>query len=253
MFSIAALVPSPPILVPELGGAIARADSADRDDPCAPLRAAVAEAVAALAALARRWIVLGAGTAESALGPEAVGTFHGYGVDVAVSFAEPAAVAEPDPRLPLPALIAGWLRGRYAPGARLEGRILAADADAASCAALGARLRAELDADREPHGVLVVADGASTLTLKAPGYLDERADPQQAELDRALSAGDRAALLALDPDLCADLGISGRPVYQALAGLFEADPLAPAVTTLYRDAPFGVGYHVGIWRPGGAA
>ncbi|MEV0292757.1 hypothetical protein [Nocardia sp. NPDC050710] len=251
MFSIAALVPSPPILVPELGGGVAHSSGADPADPPAVLRAAVLSAAGALAGVAQRWTVLGSGAADQVIEPETVGTFRGFGVDVRVAL-DDVTVAPPDPQLPLPVLIAGWLRGQVAPRAHVEAWLVAADSPADHCAELGAKLRAELDSDDVPRGVLVVADGAATLSLKAPGYLDERAAEVQENLDRALSAGDRAGLLALDPSLCAELSVSGRAAYQALAGLFGADPTDPTVVTHYRDAPFGVGYHVSVWRPGGA-
>ncbi|MGN2637019.1 hypothetical protein ACTD5D_12665 [Nocardia takedensis] len=247
MFSIAALIPSPPILVPELAGA-ARAGTDDPDDPIPTLRAAVAAAVGELAAHCARWTVLGVGDEDAESGPESIGTFKGYGVDVTVALSPAAEGGIPDPLLPLPALLAGNLRARHAPEASVSVRVLARDTPVERCVAVGERLRAELDAVAEPRGVLVVADGATTLTLKSPGYLDERAEAQQQALDRALSAGDRAGLLALDPKLCAELGISGRAAYQAAAGLFAADP---EVRTRYRAAPFGVGYFVGLWRPGG--
>ncbi|WP_435591786.1 hypothetical protein [Nocardia sp. bgisy118] len=248
MFSIAALVPSPPILVPELGGDAALGAGADPADPPAVLRAAALNAAGELAAVTQRWTVLGIGTADGVLGPESAGTFRGFGADVRVALADAPGFA-PDPQLPLPALIAGWLRGRVAPAARATARLIAPDTAPARCLELGAELRAELDADDEPRGVLVVADGAATLTVKSPGYLDERAVPLQAELDCALSAGDRSALRALDPGLCAELAVSGRAAYQVLGGLFAADPSDPSVETHYRDAPFGVGYHVSVWRP----
>ncbi len=258
VLSIAALVPSPPILVPELVGAASRAPGADPDDPPAVLRAAVSAAGATLAGAARHWTVLGSGDADQVFGPDARGTFRGYGLDVRVGLSADAADAiadsgaRPDPQLPLSVLIAGWLRGQVGPDISVRARVLAADTSAERCARAGADLRAELDATDEPHAVLVVADGAATLSLKAPGYLDDRAQGCQRALDLALDAGDRAALLALDPDLCAELSIAGRPAYQAMAGLFAADSADPSVDTLYRDAPYGVGYHVSLWRPGGA-
>ncbi|MET7769894.1 hypothetical protein [Nocardia sp. NPDC005366] len=266
VFSIAALVPSPPILVPELVGATSRTVGADPDDPPTVLRAAVSAAAATLAGAARHWTVLGSGDADRVFGPDAVGTFLGFGVDVRVALSgdptldvsadypadSPAdSTAGPDRELPLPVLIAGWLRGQFAPEVTARARVIAADSTVRHCAELGAELRAELDASDEPHGVLVVADGAATLSLKAPGYLDERAAGEQEDLERALGAGDRAALLALDPALCAELSVSGRAAYQALAGLFASDAADPSVDTLYRDAPYGVGYHVSVWRPGG--
>jgi hypothetical protein len=101
--------------------------------------------------------------------------------------------------------------------------------------------------------VLIVADGGTTLSKTAPGYLDPRAADVQAGIDRALDAGDCAALAELDTTLCAELGVSGRAAYQVLAGLFGTGGGGPSVETLYRAAPFGVGYHVSVWRPGDGA
>ncbi|MEV6135270.1 hypothetical protein AB0L63_04235 [Nocardia sp. NPDC051990] len=255
MFSIAALVPSPPILVPELCGAVVRAAESDSDDAPAVLRAAALAAVGALAATTRHWTVVGVGAAAQAVGSDAVGTFRGFGANVQVGLSEDAlsrsrhTPGAADPQQPLPALIAGWLRGQVAPEAVAATTLVAADTPADECARIGAQLRTALDDAPQRAGVLVVADGAATLTRKAPGYLDERAVDVQRELDRALAEGDTAGLLALDPALCAELGLSGRAAYQVLAGLFAADPIAPSVETLYSDAPFGVGYHVSVWRP----
>lgn len=255
MFSIAALVPSPPILVPELCGDLARAAGVDSDDAPAVLRAAALAAVGALAATARHWTVLGVGADAQVMGPDAVGTFRGFGADVQVALSEDALLrarhtpGSADPRQPLPALIAGWLRGQVAPEAVASTTLVAVDTPVDQCARIGTELRTTLDSSSERTGVLVIADGAATLTLKAPGYLDERAAAVQSALDRALAAGDTAGLLALDPELCAELMLSGRAAYQVLAGLFAADPQAPSVETLYSDAPFGVGYQVSVWRP----
>ncbi|WP_433208483.1 hypothetical protein ACQP1G_13995 [Nocardia sp. CA-107356] len=255
MFSIAALVPSPPILVPELCGGSAHAAGADPDDAPAVLRAAALTAVGALAATTRRWTVIGVGAGAQVVGQNTVGTFRGFGADVQVALSDAAlsraqhTPGTADPQQPLPALIAGWLRGRIAPAAVAPTTLVAADTPADRCARIGADLRSALDGSPEPTGVLVVADGAATLTLKAPGYLDERAADVQRELDRALAAGDTTGLLALDPALCAELALSGRAAYQVLAGLFAADSKAPYVETLYSDAPFGVGYQVSVWRP----
>ncbi len=251
VFSIAALVPSPPLLVPELCGRPG-APGGDPDDPVAVLRAAALDAAAALAASAARWTVLGVGERDQNFPSTTRGTFRGFGADVVVGLGPaPREPAPADAQLPLPVLIAGWLRERVAPGIEVTARLLAADTAPAECAEIGTALRAELDADPAPHAVLVVGDGAATLTVQAPGYLDERAAPEQERVDAALRAGARAGLAALDPVLCADLLIEGRAAYQALAGLFAADPADPRVRTLYQGAPFGVGYDVSVWQPGG--
>ncbi|MET9213947.1 MULTISPECIES: class III extradiol ring-cleavage dioxygenase family protein [unclassified Nocardia] len=251
MFSIAALVPSPPMLVPELCGRPVAADS-DPDDPTAVLRAAALDAAAALAASADRWTVLGVGAHDQNFAATTRGTFRGFGADVVVGLGPAGPDPVPaDPQLPLPVLVAGWLRERVAPGISVTARLLAADTAPADCVSAGTALRAALDADPAPHAVLVVADGAATLTFGAPGYLDERAAPVQDALDAALRDGSRSGLATLDPALCAQLLLDGRAAYQVLGGLFAADPADPRVRTLYQGAPYGVGYDVSVWEPGG--
>ncbi|MFC4374670.1 hypothetical protein ACFO5K_11230 [Nocardia halotolerans] len=250
MFSIAALVPSPPILVPELCGRSVTAGGAP-DDPTTLLRAAALDAAATLAARAERWTVVGVGEHDRNFAATARGTFRGFGAEVLVGLG-PSGPADgrADAQLPLPVLIAGWLREQVAPGISVCARLLAADTAPAQCARTGAALRTELDADPVPHAVLVVADGAATLSIDSPGYLDERARPVQDALDTALRTGARTALADLDPTLCDQLRLEGRAAYQALGGLFAADPADPLVRTLYQGAPYGVGYDVSLWQPG---
>ena len=104
----------------------------------------------------------------------------------------------------------------------------------------GRQLRAEIDEAADPIGVLVVADGVHTLTPPAPGGYDPDSIPVQAALDDALAGGDAAALARL-PD-----AVVGRVAYQVLAGLCDAPRSAKE---LYRGAPYGVGYFVGVWNP----
>jgi aromatic ring-opening dioxygenase LigB subunit len=107
--------------------------------------------------------------------------------------------------------------------------------------ARGRVLRAEIDAAGEPIGVLVVADGAHTLTPAAPGGYDPAAADAQRTLDDALTNGDVAALTRLSPS------ITGRVAWQILAGL--AEPAPRSIKELYRGAPYGVGYFAGVWQP----
>ncbi|NUP29350.1 MAG: hypothetical protein HOQ44_22120 [Nocardia sp.] len=258
MFCLAAVIPSPPVLVPALCGGAPTAGAGSVPGPgaaqtpesaVAELRGAVLAAGAALAEATPHWTVLGVGSAERSYDADTVGTFRGFGVDVRVDLGGPGAEAPADPDLPLAVLVAGWLRAAVAPHVAARARVLAADTPARRCAEIGAKLRAELDAEHEPQGVLVVADGAATLSTSAPGYFDERSTRVQAVLDRAVATGDTQALLTLDPALCAELMISGRAAYQTLAGLFTADSAPPVATERYRGAPFGVGWYAGLWRP----
>lgn len=224
MLAAIALIPSAPIVVPELAGAAA--------DEVADLRAAV---LTAAAVLPPRWIAIGVGPTDAVIPPSAAGTFAGYGAEIPVRLS--AQADGPVTALPLPALIAGWVRARVNTDAVAEVRVYA-DIGAAA-ADRGAALRAELDETPDPVGVLVIADGANTLTESAPGGFDPDSVPVQAALDDALAAGDAGAL-----SRCAE-GAVGQAAYQVLAGLVGARPVR--ATELYRGAPFGVGYFAGTW------
>ena len=228
VLSAIAIVPSAPVMVPELA-ATAAGELAD-------LRRAV---FAAAGSLPARWIAVGVGTTDAVLGSDRVGTFAGYGVDVRVTLSPGAAAAPTE--LPLCALMAGWVRGQTNPDARAEVRVYSTDHDVDSALVRGRRLRAEIDEAADPVGVLVVADGAHTLTPPAPGGYDPESVRVQDALDDALASGDAAALTRL-PDT-----IVGRVAYQVLAGLIE--PAPRSAKELYRGAPYGVGYFTGIWQP----
>ncbi|MDA2891339.1 hypothetical protein PDG61_10500 [Mycolicibacterium sp. BiH015] len=228
MLSAIAIVPSAPVMVPELASSAA----AETED----LRRA---ALAAAKELPARWIAVGVAPADGVYGSESVGTFAGYGVDVRVGLSSGGAGAPT--ALPLCALVAGWLRGLARPDAHVEVHSFRADRDAESAAGLGRQLRAQIDSAGDDVGVLVVADGANTLTAAAPGGYAPEAVPAQAALDDALSAGDAAALAGLSG------GAVGRVAYQVLAGLVVTGPRS--AKALYRGAPYGVGYFVGVWTP----
>ncbi|WP_026256175.1 hypothetical protein [Mycobacterium sp. 155] len=228
MLSAIAIVPSAPILVPELMGAAA--------DELIDLRAAV---VAAAHTLPARWVVVGIGDTDAVIGPDQAGTFAGYGVDAPVALA-PGAPHTPT-ELPLCALVAGWIRAQVNPEVRAEVRVYADAHPVDAALARGRRLRALIDESADPVGVLVVADGAHTLTAAAPGGYDPDSGAVQLALDEALAGGDAAALTRLPES------IVGRVAYQVLAGLTE--PAPSGARELYRGAPYGVGYFVGVWHP----
>lgn len=231
VLSAIAIVPSAPVLVPELAGAAA-AEVAD-------LTAAV---LAAAVLLPPRWIAIGTGGADEVLGPDASGTFAGFGADVRVGLSPSAADgAEPPAELPVCALLAAWVRGRARPEATAQVRVYRRDHDTQSALAHGRRLRAEIDRAPDPIGVLVVADGANTLTPAAPGGYHPGDAAAQLTLDDALANGDVAALTGLPQQ------ILGRVAFQVLAGLTEPGPRS--AKELYRGAPYGVGYFAGAWQP----
>ena len=233
MLSAIAIVPSAPVMVPELASSAA-AELAD-------LREAV---FAASASLPPRWIAVGAGSADAVVGPAREGTFAGYGVDLRVALSPGALAHGRRPggdaaELPLCALVTGWLRGAVNPQASAEVRVYYDGLGADAALDLGGRLRTELDGADEAVGVLVVADGVHTLTPPAPGGYDPDSIPLQAALDDALAAGDTSALAHLSS------AVVGRVAYQVLAGLGRPR----SAEELYRGAPYGVGYFAGVWHP----
>jgi hypothetical protein len=228
VLSAIAIVPSAPVMVPELAASAAT--------ELADLREAV---VTAAAALPQRWIAVGVGPAEAVVGPEQSGTFAGYGVDLRVVLSDDPVDAPGE--LPLCALITGWVRGRVNPQARAEVRVYSDDYGPEAAIDAGRRLRAEIDAAEDPVGALIVADGVHTLTPPAPGGYDPDSVPVQAALDDALACGDTAALARLPRS------VVGRVAYQVLAGLAGRPPRS--AKELYRGAPYGVGYFAGVWYP----
>ena len=230
MLAAIALIPSAPVLVPELAGTAA-----------AEVAQFHAAALAAASTLPNRWIAIGIGRTDQIFEPATRGTLAGYGVDVPVTLSADAPQVITD--LPLCALIAGWLRGQANASARIQVRVYAADHDADAALDRGRALRAAIDEAADEIGVLVVADGATTLTQGAPGGYDPDSEPMQTALDDALATGNAAALTRLPKE------IVGRVAYQVLAGLTGPNP--HGANELVRGAPYGVGYFVGTWTPGG--
>lgn len=221
-------MPHPPLLVPELSPGCA-----------AGLRTACLTAVSRLG---KAWLAVGAHDEDLSIQPESAGTFRGYGVDVPVSLSTERV---PSGALPLPALVAGWLRER-AGAVSVRVRLVPRATPAAECERIGKEL-----ADSPETSLLVLADGSNRHGPRSPGSEDARAPGFDESVAEALRNADVQGLLALDSQLAGELGAGGRAPWQVLAGLgpgWRAE-------LLYSDAPFGVGYHVAVWerapRPGG--
>lgn len=232
MLTAVVFLPAPPLLVPELAGGAAPAMQ--------DLRTACLDAVASLKDVAGPWTAVAAGGTAMRLDPRSAGSWASFGADVRVSLS-PDGGAPEDPQLPLPALILGWLRGRAAPAATIAVQLYPGTASPQECRELGLALAAE----PSPAVLLAVGDGCTTLTEKAPGAFDPRATALQQQIDDALAAADTAALERLDPQLCDELGVSGRAPWQVAAA--AAGP-GWRGRSLHRSAPYGVGYHVAVWR-----
>ncbi len=230
-----AIVPHPPILVPEVAAGAAGETTALRD--------ACLVAARALGSGCRRWIAVGAGD-PAATGT--AGTMRGYGADVALTLTPDFAPPRDD--LPLSLLVAGWLRAQVgAPDLVVSPAPVPPGTTPADCARTGRELAAGLAGTAEPVGLLVLGDGAATHTVRAPRYFDPRAEGFDAQVAAALAAPDFGALLALDAGLSDELGAAGREAWQVGAAAAQASAAWWRGELLYYAAPYGVAYHVALW------
>ncbi|MET9778083.1 class III extradiol dioxygenase subunit B-like domain-containing protein [Streptomyces sp. NPDC006367] len=238
MLVAAAVCPCPPLLVPEVAaGAAPELDAA---------RAACTDALGVLAAARPDRLVV-VGPAPVA-GPETYpvgtrGSFRGFGVELDVCLgAHEAPGPVPVRELPYGLAVGAWLLTRTGwADAPVEGLGVGEELPPERCAGLGR----EVAGRASRVALLVMGDASACRTLKAPGYLDERAAPFDAEAGRALGAADTAALMALDAGLARELKVSGRAPWQVLAGAAQGAGLSGAL--LYEDAPYGVGYVAAAW------
>lgn len=232
-------MPGAPLVVPALAGPGAT-DVVD-------LRAAVLEAVRRLSDTAQRWVAIGVG--DTATADLTRGTFAGFGVDEIVSLrpgvGEPASAV-----MATPMLVAGWLRGQIAPSAQVCATLVDPSTSPGECARIGAELGARVAGTDDAVGVLVVADGSFGLSLGARGGEIAGAREIQDRLDAAVATADLDAIEALGRTETARAGIDGRAAWQVASAVWRtATPEGFSTESLYRAAPFGVGYQVAWWGP----
>jgi|tagenome__1003787_1003787.scaffolds.fasta_scaffold20845222_2 hypothetical protein len=221
MLVAAAVVPTPPLMVPEVA-----AGSAERD---ADLRSAALNAVArVLASRPERVVVVGEAPATGPLSGEP--DWHRFGVRV----------PRPDRPLPLPHGIGAWLLGQLSCSLPVEHLGVAAGAGTEEYAALGREL-----ADSAQTALLACGDGTARRDEKAPGHYSPAAAGFDERIDAALRAGDPASLLALDAEEAEELWVGGRPSWQVLAGAAEGGRWDAEVS--YSGEPYGVHYVVATW------
>jgi hypothetical protein len=236
MITGAALCPWPPLLVRELTGA----------DPVLPeLRAACAEAVAALLRDGPEVVtVVGPGAATASWPGDGRLDVAAFGPGAMAADRTAAARTADRPVLPPAPGIGAYLLDQAGyHGERLIWSV-SADEPAAGCRKLGA----DLAGGSTRTALLAIGDGSARRGPRAPGHFDERAGAFDAEVERAVRAGDFTALLALDPTLARELMATGRPAWQVLAGALEG--MAGLATEVqYTGDPFGVAYLVATLRP----
>ncbi|MEV3859789.1 class III extradiol dioxygenase subunit B-like domain-containing protein [Streptomyces sp. NPDC050095] len=238
MLVAAAVCPCPPLLVPEVAaGAAPELDAA---------RAACGEAIGAvLAAAPDLVVVVGTGPRTARHEQGARGSFRPFGVDVDVHLGAPSGAAEAT--LPPSLSVGAWLLARAGWEGPVRGYEVRDDRSWPANGEDGVHIASW--ADRV--GLLVMGDGTACRTLKAPGYLDERAEGVDAEIAAALRSLDSEGCFPnLDVDLARELKISGRSPWQVLLGACDGDQWDDGSATarlLYEDAPYGVGYFVASW------
>jgi hypothetical protein len=175
-------------------------------------------------------------------GNRAGGEAVGAGAVERDALPEPVVLA----RLPLSLAVAAWLlAGARARPGRLVARVVPAALGPAAAAAVG-RALAGLD---EPVGLVVMGDLSARRTARAPGAFHPAAAGFDAGVAAAIRRGRPGDLLGMDLAMAAELRVEGRVPLQVLAGAFEGAGRVRG-RILYDDAPYGVGYLVGVLTAG---
>ncbi len=220
-----AFCPSPPLLVPELASRAA----GELDRLRATCDRAVAEMVKSVGDKATV-LVLAAGSDASQHDGSAGGSFRPWGVDVQTG-------GPGEPVLGLGLALGAWLLDRA--DLPLERRLY-------QCVSGESPTPADPAVDRE-HVLLVMGDGASTRTPKAPGSFRPESEPYDAAVRQALAGGDPEQLVALDNPTAVVVGASGARAWATAAAWWGSEPASHAWAENH-GAPYGVGYFVGAWR-----
>ena len=267
MLVAAAVCPQTPTLVPEISGGAA--------EELADLRKASLDAVTRLGTeRPDLLVVLAPGVGTGARKAPLQGTFRRFGVDLAVGGGTTSGGdrttdghettgtggADSGAELCCGLLVGSWLLDDALTSAApaREGWEIGEETEPQECARLGR----ELARRAERVAFLVMADGSARRTLKAPGYLDDRAEPFDDEIARALAVADTTTLAAIDPMAASDLMAAGRAPWQALAAAAQAAVEGGADGRPWRGellaygAPYGVGYYAALWtvdRPAAGA
>jgi len=267
----AALVPHPPLLVPELG----RGASPELDQLRSACRRAVAMTLDGVDAL----LIVGPAPSWGEVEPGATGSFAPYGAAVTTRLPTPgddvpwhgvAGVGSARPglgpttpgddwldrrglppgrltELPLSLAVAAWLLGleaqvRQIP--RLAAFGVPASMQVGEAAATGRALAGAVRA-RLHAGLLVMGDLSARRTLKAPASFHPAAEEFDRQVGDAIRKAEIGRVLDADAGLADELRVGAMAVLWLLAGALEdAGDLRTEV--LDEAASFGVGYLVGV-------
>jgi hypothetical protein len=263
----AAVLPHPPLLVPELaGGAAAELD---------PLRSACRAALSTVLAAADLTVLVGDGPVWGVPEPGAPGSFRPYGADVEVELPGPVALdlaGLPEPvrltTLPLSLAVAALLLADLDPApASLFAATVPASLGPGAAASIGRTLAASAQRHASDPGagrpgavgVVAMGDLSACRSERAPGAFRAEAAGFDAAVGEAVRAGEPGRLLDLDPGQAVELLVAGRVPLQVLAGALGdgvegaarsgargRPPPAMRGQVLYEDAPYGVGYLVAL-------
>jgi hypothetical protein len=232
----AAVLPHPPMLVPEVAAGAAH--------ELASLREACSRALEMLLE-AHPDLVVVVGSSD---GPRryfadgAAGSFAGFGVPLRVRLPGPG--AQPDttePTLPASLAVAAWLMEQHQGWPVVRAEAVPVDLSPDEAAELGGRWAEQ--ASRV--AIVAMGDGSAALSPKAPGYLVPGAADWQQGVTQAIGSADLDTLAKLDPADGARYVAAGRPAWQVLAGAARGGSWSSVL--LADQAPYGVAYLVAAW------
>ena len=239
MLVAAAVLPHPPLLIPELAAGAA--------DELATVRTACLDALKPVLAANCDVVVVGvadrAHDVRETFAPGAAGSMAGFGVQITAHVPGVGGKDQADRRLPLSLTVGAWLMSRFDEWGRVRSTSLPSELATSGAWELGR----EIGASADRVAIVAMADGSSTLSLKAPGYLADGAEEWQATVTDAIASVDHEALAAVTAEDASRFGATGRAVWQVLAGAASASGGQWRGEVLAADAPYGVGYVVASW------
>ena len=239
MLVVAAVLPHPPLLGPEVASGASPELEVVRGACLTALKR-----VAAAHADGCNVVVVGPGPERATFPSGCLGTFRGFGVPVDVRL--PGTAVESDAEaLPLSLTVAAWQIaqiGEWDVGPPVRAESVPQSLGVEDAAVLGRALADS--ADRV--ALVVMGDGSSALSVKAPGYVVPGAQEWQNGVTQAIASADSAGLVAITPDDAERFCAAGRPAWQVLAG--AAEGAAWSAELLIADDQYGVAYVVASWE-----